>query len=232
VPIKTSLSSKDIDKLLAQTTNLRDRMIVLFYYDTGCRCSELLQITWGNLDLENGTVLISHLKRGVHKICPKCSKRGGKNTAFCPKCGTGLKNVEAVGIKERKRIIDMGADLIQAIKDYTAGEEILQDRPLFKISRQAVYAVIRTLADKAGLGGKIMLNPETGKKHYVHPHSFRDALATDWLEFAKTDVNKQQALSRQLGHQDMSTTLKYNKLTPQSISKTREEVRNFRDGKK
>ena len=231
MPIKTTLSSKDIEKIIAQADNLRDRLIVMFYFDTGVRCSELLQITYGNIDLAQKSVLISHLKRGTHKICPLCNKRAGHATAFCSKCGNDLSRVEAVGIKERKRLIDIGDDLVEVIKEFTE-EKYTPDQRLISLTRQAVYDIIRKLAKSAGLGGRIMLNPESGKKHYVHVHSFRDALATDWLEMAKNDVQKQKALSMHLGHVDFSTTMRYDKLTPHAINETRNEVRNFRKGGK
>ena len=226
--IKTSLNTKDIKNLLAQATNLRDRLIILFLYDTGVRVSELLQITHGNIDLGQKTVLIPHLKRGIHKVCPKCSKQGGRRIAFCSRCGTSLSNVEAIGIEERKRIIDIGDEVVEAIKEFTADEKLSPNQPLIKLTRQAVYFIIRKMAEEAGLGGQIMLNPETGRTHYVHPHDFRSSLATDGMEMAKNDGNQQKALQQKLGHKNFETTMRYVRLTTEATKDFSEDLRESR----
>ena len=226
--IKTSLSSDDINKLMDQTTNLRDRLIVTFLYDTGCRVSEMLQVTWANIDLESSTILIPHLKRGIHKVCPQCSRQGGRRVMFCSKCGTNLSAVEAVGIEERSRIISIGDDLSKVIKDFSEGDNPDPTTLLIGITRQGVYEVLRKVSEAAGLGGRIMLNPETGKRHFVHPHSFRDSLATDWLSNYGDNLNAAKALQNRLGHKNFETTQRYNKLTAEAVNTYAQEIRTKR----
>jgi len=231
MPIKTSLSNSDIEALTSQANNLRDRLIVSFLWDTGVRVSELLKVTIGNIDLEKREVLIPHLKRGIHKVCPVCNKQGGRRIAFCSRCGSNLSRVEAVGIEERSRIIDIGDDLVIQIKEFLSGEEHNPNEPLIKLTRQGVYEVIRKLSEAAGLGGKIMLNPETSRRHFVHPHDFRASLATDGLEMAKNDVSMQKALQSKLGHKSLDTTSRYNRLTASSIKNFSAELREKRKKK-
>jgi integrase len=230
VAIKTSLNTKDVEKIISQADNLRDKLIVQFYYDTGIRVSELLQIRMKNIDLEQKTVLIPHLKHGIHKVCPVCNKQGGRKIAFCSKCGSDLSRVEAIGIQERTRLIDIGDDLVTAIKEFIGVDPIDPEAPLIGLTRQSVYNTIRALAAAAGLGGRIMLNPETGQRHYVHPHNFRDSLATDGLEKAKGDANMQKALMIKLGHARFETTLRYDRLTASSTKTFSEDLRNRRKG--
>lgn len=226
--IKTSLSTRDIDAMVAQATNLRDKMIVMFYYDTGIRVSELLEVKLGNIDLENRTVLIPHLKHGIHKVCPVCNKQGGRKIAFCSRCGTDLSRVEAIGVQERKRLIDIGEETVDVIKEFLGNEEHSQDERLVNLTRQAVYLIIRKLSSAAGLGGRIMLNPETGKKHFVHPHNFRDSLATDGLQLAKGDATLQKAVQEKLGHTRFETTLRYNRLTTDIVKDFSKKLREQR----
>jgi len=229
--IKTSLTVEDYKKLLEAATNQRDRLILSFYYDTGVRCSELLRIKRGNIDLMKRTVLIPHLKRGVHKICPKCNKQGGARISFCSKCGTNLTKVEPVGIEERSRLIEISPDLTKQIGKFLEGDPEDPERPLIELSRQSVYFMIRQVAEKAGLGGKIMLNPETGRRHYVHIHNFRDSLASDWLEHFGDNLNAAKALQNKLGHKNFETTQRYNKLTQEVVDKYADEIRKKRQGK-
>ena len=88
------------------------------------------------------------------------------------------------------------------------------------------------MASDAGLTGKVLTNPESSRKHFIDPHNLRASLAVNWLAIAGSDINKQKALQEQLGHKDFGTTMKYNKLTPNQIRKTADEVRQLRFGKK
>lgn len=212
--------------MIDQTSCLRDRVIVSFFADTGARVSELLKVKIKDLDLENGVVLIPHLKRGIHKVCPSCGKRAGRNTPFCSHCGADLSKVRAEGIEERNRLIDIGDTTCSVLQRYVAGMK--PEEHLISITRQRVYYMIRDLARKIGLKGKVILNPETGKKHHVHPHDFRSSLAVAWLDYAGSDVGKQKALQEQLGHKMFETTMKYHKLTPSRVKKVSDEVRKRR----
>jgi integrase len=233
VPIKTYLTPEDIEGMIASTTNLRDKVVLSFLSDTGVRVSELLAITPVDIDLDRQEVIIPHLKRGVKKHCPKCSRVAGRNTKYCSKCGYDLSKISAEGIEERTRLISIGENLVKLISNYLQerSEKSLEE-PLINLTRQMVYKIVRDAAINSGLAGKIFLNTETGQHHYVHPHDFRSALAVSWLEYAGNDASKQKALQTQLGHKDFATTQRYNKLTPKAVRSVGDEVRKARFGKK
>lgn len=227
--IKTVLSSEEIQRMIGAARCQRDQVIIQFYADTGCRASELLALTMENIDFDAGTVLIPHLKRGAKKKCPKCGKTAGRISKWCSRCGADLSRVDAEGIQERSRIITLGPETISLLRDFTAG--LGKNEKIIKLTRQMVYNIIRAAAEASGLHGKQFLNPESGKKHYAHPHIFRSSLAVDWLKVAGGDVNKQKALQTHLGHKSFDTTMKYDALSPSQVKKTADEVRQMRFGK-
>ncbi len=228
--VKTVLSSDEINRMIGSSKCQRDQLILQFYADTGCRESELLALTVENVDFEAGTVLIPHLKRGAKKHCPDCGKIAGRSTKWCSHCGANLSKVEAEGVLVRSRIITLGEDTLSLLRDFTMGMQ-KTDR-IINLTRQSVYNIIREAAESIGLTGKVMLNPSSGRKHFVHPHIMRASLAVDWLAVAATDVNKQKALQTHLGHQSFDTTMRYDKLTANQIKVTADNVRQSRFGKK
>lgn len=225
--IKTTLTPVEIQRMIEVAPCLRDKVIIACYSDTGMRASELLKITVDNLDLDKRLILIPHLKRGVKKTCPTCHRRAGRHQSFCSKCGEDLSDVEAEGVEERSRLINFGEETRELLREYT--REMKPSDSLIALSRQQVYFIVRDIAKRASCDGKL-LNPETRKKHYVHPHSFRDSLAVSWLEVAGSDVGKQKALQMHLGHKNFETTMRYNKLTPENVRSVSDEVRKLRFG--
>jgi len=231
VPIKTFLTPEDITKMINATTNLRDKVALTFLADTGVRVSELLAIKPTDIDIERQEVKIPHLKRGVKKHCPKCGNVAGRTSKFCAKCGTNLAKVLPEGLEERSRLISIGDDCATLLSEFLkAHTKVTPDKPFINLSRQMIYKIVRDAARDSGLAGKLILNSETGQKHYVHPHDFRSALAVSWLEYAAGDASKQKALQDTLGHKDFTTTQRYNKITPSAIKKTGDEVRKARFG--
>ena len=230
MPIKTFLTPAEIQAMIDWPDNLRDRLILSFYGDTGARVSELLKLKVENLDLENCLVMIPHLKRGIKKRCTSCGRMAGRHTPFCSRCGSDLSTIVAEGIEERNRLISIGEATAELFQEYT--QEMDQDDQVITLSRQQVYNIVRSAATGTGIKGKALTNPETGKKHFPHPHNFRDSLAVSWLDIAGADAGKQKALQEHLGHQNFETTMGYAKLTPTRVQEVSNEVRQLRFAKK
>jgi integrase/recombinase XerD len=226
--IKTYLTPEEVRAMAATADNLRDKLILQFYGDCGCRVSELLALRVKDIDVKNRVVMIPHLKRGGRKKCPSCGFAAGRSQKYCAKCGNDLSNIEAVGLVVRHRIITIGADTAELLREYIAGQP--PNSLLIGLTRQMVYHIVRVAAELIGLGGKVILNPETGKEHYVHPHGFRDSLAVSWLTYAGSDGTKQKALQEHLGHASFATTMRYFKLTTAEVQSVSDEVRKARFG--
>lgn len=49
-----AIEKKHIDQMLAIARDPRDRALLLFFRDTGCRATEAVELTWGKIKLEEG----------------------------------------------------------------------------------------------------------------------------------------------------------------------------------
>lgn len=226
--LKTVLTPEEIRAMINNAVTLRDKMIISFLSDTGCRVSELLQLNVDQIDFDQKLVLIPHLKVGLRKRCPSCGKSTGRRQNFCPGCGVDISEVVAEGIEKRTRLINVGEQTLNLCREYIDGRAKNSEK-LVSLTRQMVNVIIRECAAGAGLDGKTILNPETGRMHYVHPHSFRDSLAVDWLTLDDSG-DSQKLLQDHLGHKRYETTARYFKLTPAQVAKTADEVRRHRFG--
>jgi len=213
--------------MVAAAPTYRDKILISFLADTGCRISELLSIEVDHLDFERNYVLIPHLKRGIRKKCPKCGHAAGRAQGFCSTCGADLTAVKPEGVAERSRLINVGAYTMKLIKQYL-NENRIRSGKLFKLSRQQAYLIIRETGEAIGIDK--ILNPTTNQQHHVHPHIFRASLAVDWLKAAGDDISMQKALQEHLGHQRFDTTVRYHKLSPQEVRKMGRKVLRNRFG--
>jgi len=228
MPLKTYLTPEEIKAMLDNAPTLRDKVIISFLADTGCRISELLRLNIGHIDFNQKLVLIPHLKAGLRKRCPSCGKSTGRRQNYCPKCGANISKVVAEGSEERTRLINVGEQTLNLCREYI-DRRAKDSEKLIPLTRQMVYSIVRKCAAWAGLDGKTILNPETGQMHYVHPHSFRDSLAVDWLTLDDSG-DSQKLLQDHLGHKRYETTARYFKLTPVHVAKAADEVRRHRFG--
>ena len=122
--LKTFLTSDEIRRMIEAAPTLRDKVIVAFLADTGCRVSELLRLKTQHIDFDRRLVLIPHLKAGLKKKCPSCGKSVGRRHNFCPQCGKDISNVEAEGSEERTRLVNVGEDTLNLCREYIRRERI------------------------------------------------------------------------------------------------------------
>ena len=227
--LKTFLTSDEVRGMIEAAPTLRDKVIVAFLADTGCRVSELLRLKTQHIDFDRRLVLIPHLKAGLRKKCPGCGKFVGRRQNFCPKCGNDIRAVEAEGSEELTRLVNVGEEALSLCREYLQKRSSNSDQ-LISLTRQMVGVIIRRCACAIGLDGMVMLNPETGRQHYVHPHSMRDSLAVDWLTLDDS-ATSQKALQDHLGHKKYETTARYQKLSIENVADAADKVRRYRFGK-
>jgi len=210
---KVYLEPEEVGILERIAAYLRDKLLVRLLYRVGCRISEALGIGVDDIDFEQGTVTIQHLKARVKLSCPYCDSRLTKTAKFCPGCGQRVEEVVAEEKEHRRqRTLPVDRDTLDMIRDYIdRGGPVSSDgkQLLFGITRGHAYKIIRDLAEKAGLGE--LLNPETGKVHHVSPHKFRDAFAVHAVKLDDS-TDSIRVLQEHLGHVNIKDTMKYRKV--------------------
>ena len=65
--MKAYLEPSELKRLEEAATCLRDRLLIRILVRLGCRISEALGITVSDIDFDQGTVTIEHLKTRLNK---------------------------------------------------------------------------------------------------------------------------------------------------------------------
>jgi len=206
--MKTYLEANEVELMEKMAACFRDRLLIRLLFRLGCRISEALALKVEEIDFEQGTVTIEHLKARVNLCCPKCGARLGKCHKFCPICGHSVEKAVAQEKEHRQvRTLPVDGDTMGMLADF-----ITRDKTrgvIFRINRHRAWQVVRDCADRAGLPP--LVNPETGKVHGVSPHRLRDAFATRAVKFDDSGDGL-RLLQEHLGHTSFNTTAMYRKV--------------------
>ena len=215
---KVYLEPSDVDALEAQTTYLRDRLLIRLLFRIGARISEVLAITVADIDVKQSTVTIEHLKLRITRSCPDCATRLSRTASFCPGCGSKVDQARAEEKEHRRlRTLPLDESTVEMVEEYiNRGGPVTKHgkRVLFGITRNRAWAIVRDCADRAGLPR--LVNPETGKVHNVSPHKLRDAFAVHALQVDDSGVG-QRMLQEALGHRSFDTTARYRKVSGREL---------------
>jgi integrase/recombinase XerD len=207
--MKAYLEPEEIALLEKATTCLRDKLLIRLLFRLGCRISETLALKVEDIDFEQGTVTIEHLKARVELCCPKCGARLGKSHKFCPICGHSVEKAVAREKEHRRvRTLPVDSGTLQMLADF-----IRRDKTkglIFRINRHRAWQIVRDCAERAGLPK--LVNSETGRIHNVSPHRLRDAFAVHAVKLDDSGDGL-RLLQEHLGHQSFNTTAKYRKVS-------------------
>ena len=210
---KTYLEFDQVENQEGAATNLRDRLLIRIPFRLGCRISEALALTMGDIDLQQGTVTIQHLKTRLNLKCPQCNTRLGRSHAFCPGCGAHVEDVVAEAKEHcRRRVLPLDKDTLDMLRDYIRrGGPVSRNGRLliFGIGRHRAWQVITGCAKRAGL--PTLVNPDTGKVRGVSPHRLRDAFAVLAMKVDDSGDGL-RLLQEHLGHASFNTTARYRKV--------------------
>ena len=189
----------------------RDRLLIRLLSRLGCRISEALALKVCDIDFEQGTVTVLHLKRSMKISCPMCGVRLGYRHQFCPGCR--LKVTERIrSQRERRRIRVLPVDeatmamLKSYINTFLSGDI---KSPLFHLNRHRAWQIVRDCARQTGLPS--LVNPETGKTRGISPHRLRDAFSVHAMKVDDSGDGL-RLLQEHLGHLSFNTTAKYRKI--------------------
>ncbi|MBA7469108.1 MAG: tyrosine-type recombinase/integrase [Dehalococcoidia bacterium] len=211
---KAYLEPEEISCMEQAATNLREKILIHLLFRLGCRVSEALSIKVDDIDFNQGTVMIIHLKRRVKLSCSNCGTRLGAAHLFCPKCGAKIEKSQAEEQEHRRqRVLPIDGDTLKILKEYVRrGGPIPRNGKnlIFGIYRHRAWQIIKECAEKAGLPK--LVNPETGRVHNVSPHKLRDAFAVMAVKHNDSGDGLRM-LQEHLGHASFNTTAKYRKVS-------------------
>lgn len=211
---KAYLEPSEIEKLEEAAEYLRDRLLIRLLFHLGCRISEALGISIGDIDFGQGTVTIQHLKERITLSCPHCGARLSKSHKFCPGCGLEAgKTIAQEKEHHRFRALPVDKDTLAMLKEYIRRSGPVSrsgKKFLFGVERHRAWQVVRDCAKRAGLPR--LINQESGKVHNVSPHRLRDAFAVHAVKLDDSGDGLRM-LQEHLGHQSIVTTMRYRKVS-------------------
>ena len=212
--MKAYLEPAEVEKLESAAEFLRDKILIRLLWRLGCRISEVLGITVDNIDFNQGTITIEHLKARIKLSCSQCGARLGKMHKFCPVCGDKVEQAVAQEQEHhRYRSLPVDNETQALLREYiNRGGSVPKrgKRLLFSLSRHRAWQIIKECAEKAGLPR--LVNVETGKEHNVSPHKLRDAFAVHAVKLNDSGDGL-RLLQEHLGHHNITTTMKYRKIS-------------------
>ncbi|MFZ2058868.1 MAG: site-specific tyrosine recombinase [Acidimicrobiales bacterium] len=191
--IPKALSESEVELLLSAVVGedpraLRDRAILETLYATGMRISELAGLRLGDLDTRQG-LAVAYGKGSKERLVPI-----GRQALSALEAWLGSEGRNAMAPTRWARRVDAEAVFIS-----TRGR---------RMSRQAVWQVVRTAAVKVKLEDR------------VTPHVLRHSCATHLLEHG-ADIRVVQEL---LGHATITTTQVYTKVSPELLRRVYEQA--------
>lgn len=212
--MKAYLEPEEVERLEQSAEYMRDRLLIRLLFHLGCRVSEALGIKVSDIDFKQGLVTIQHLKQRIKLSCPKCSARLGKGHKFCPVCGQKVEKVVAEEKEHRKfRNLPLDTVTLGMLKEYIkrgGASSKKGNQQLFNLTRHRAWQIVKECAEKAALPD--LINPESGKVHNVSPHKLRDAFAVHAVKLDDSGDGL-RLLQEHLGHQSITTTMKYRKVS-------------------
>lgn len=212
--MKTYLTPEEVRRLEEVAEYFRDRLLIRLLFRLGCRVSEALGITVQDIDFRQGTVRIQHLKERIRLHCPNCDTRLSRTARFCPGCGQRVERAVQRAVESRRmRVLPVDPETLEMLREYIErGGPVSRNgkQVLFEVNRKRAWQIVKECAERAGLPR--LVNPETGREHYISPHKLRDAFA---VHAVKVDDSGDglRLLQEQLGHKSIATTMRYRKLS-------------------
>jgi len=211
--MKAYLEPGEVEQLEQAAEYLRDKLLIRLLFHLGCRVSEVLGIRVDDIDFKQGTVTIEHLKARIKLSCSQCSARLGKMHKYCPVCGLKVDKAVAQEKEHRRyRLLPVDGSTLAMLKDYISRGGVTKrgERFIFNVSRHRAWQIVRDCAEKAGLPR--LVNVASGKEHNVSPHQLRDAFAVHAVKLDDSGDGL-RLLQEHLGHQSITTTMKYRKVS-------------------
>ena len=208
--MKAYLNLPEIELIEQAASCPRDRLLIRLLSHLGCRISEALALKVEDIDFEQGTATIMHLKKSMKISCPQCGMRLGNRHQFCPGCGVKVnKRIRSQQERRRIRVLPVDEATLAMLKSYINTLPSDDKSPLFHLNRHRAWQIVRDCARRAGLPS--LVNPETGRIWGTSPHRLRDAFSVHAMKVDDSGDGL-RLLQEHLGHVSFNTTAKYRKI--------------------
>lgn len=211
--MKTYLDPGNVSLMEKHAASIRDRLLIRLLFHLGCRISEVLALRVGDIDFEQKTITILHLKTRIKLSCPKCGASLAKRHRFCPECREETDDVTTRDRKHKRiRVLPVDEGTLFLLKNYISTNRFVavdNDLRIFNINRHRAWQIVRNCAKSAGISG--LVNPETGRIRGVSPHRLRDAFSVHAMKLDDSG-DALRLLQEHLGHASFNTTAKYRKI--------------------
>ncbi len=223
--MKTYLEIEDIEAMERSAGCLRNRLLIRLLYRLASRVSEALAIKLGDIDFDQATITILHLKTRMRLSCPKCRAALAKRHQFCPRCGLQVDEVTKRQRERRRiRVLPIDRQTLKMLEGYIGanrsggGDGSIR---LFNINRHRAWQIVRSCALRAGIPN--LINPETGRLRGVSPHRLRDAFSVHAMKLDDSGDGL-RLLQEHLGHASFNTTARYRKIAGEEHRKWYERL--------
>jgi integrase/recombinase XerD len=211
--MKTYLDPRDVELMEKCAGSARDKLLVRLLFRLGCRVSEVLNLKVADIDFEQATITILHLKTRSRLTCPDCKASLARRHRFCPECGKEVRQIiNSEREQKRIRVLPIEKNTLNLLKDYVVRDKpVSADNtwPIFRINRHRAWQIVRDCAKRAGLPN--LVNPETVRVRGVSPHRLRDAFSVHAMKLDDSG-DSLRVLQEHLGHTSFNTTAKYRKI--------------------
>jgi integrase/recombinase XerD len=211
--MKTYLDPRDVESMEKCAGSARDKLLVRLLFRLGCRVSEVLNLKVADIDFEQATITILHLKTRSRLTCPDCKASLARRHRFCPECGREvIQIINSEREQKRIRVLPVDENTLNLLKEYFSRyKPVSADNtwPLFRINRHRAWQIVRDCARRAGLPN--LVNPETGRVRGISPHRLRDAFSVHAMKLDDSG-DSLRVLQEHLGHTSFNTTAKYRKI--------------------
>lgn len=222
--MKTYLDPEDVNVIEDRADSLRDKLLIRLLFRLGCRVSEVLALRLCDIDFNQVTVTIPHLKRRIKLYCPLCKTMLAKRHRFCPECGAETEEiVKRQQERRRIRVLPIDEETLKLLREYVVEHSLYSDdnSTIFTINRHRAWQVVRDCAKRAGI--PVLVNPETGRLRGVSPHRLRDAFSVHAMKLDDSGDGL-RLLQEHLGHTSFDTTAKYRKIAGEEHRKWYDEL--------
>jgi integrase/recombinase XerD len=209
--MKAYLELSEIELMEQAASCPRDRLLIRLLSRLGCRVSEALTLRLEDIDFEQSTITIMHLKRSIKLSCPTCKSRLGNRHQFCPGCGLKVsERIRSQQEKKRIRVLPVDDNTLEMTRSYIDALSPVDGKSrLFNINRHRAWQIVRDRARRAGLPS--LVNPETGRVRGTSPHRLRDAFSVHAMKMDDSGDGL-RLLQEHLGHLNFNTTARYRKI--------------------